>query len=354
MPSSIAKRTRQPAIAALAFELGTGRQASARVQLFPAGRFTARDGRPRTTHGIDAWYIDGDIARRLIAEAAARQTPYVIDYEHQTLATAENGQPAPRAARFTQLEWVEGEGLFATDTEWTARAKGYIEADEYDFLSPVFAFDPRTGAVTRLLHAALTNDPAVDGMGGVGVLAAARFQPQAEIPMDREQLIAALGLADSATDADIQAAVVALKAKADLAGGLQTEVAALKANAGSIDPTKYVPIAAMTALQAEVAALKARQTEDDVTALVEQGVAEGKLIGDEMRDWATQMGKADIAALRNYLGAAAPIAALKGTQTHGKQPDGVDAPKLTDDELAVCKSLGVKPEDYAKNREVTH
>lgn len=79
-----------------------------------------------------------EIAERLIAAADARDTPYVLDYEHQTLRAAKNGLPAPAAAFFKKLEWRDGEGLFAIDVEWTAAAAAMVEAKEYRFISPYF------------------------------------------------------------------------------------------------------------------------------------------------------------------------------------------------------------------------
>jgi phage I-like protein len=80
-------------------------------------------------------------SRHLIAAADARQTPYVIDYEHQTLRSAKNGLPAPASGWFKKLEWREGVGLFAVDVEWTDAAAAAIDAGEYRFISPVFLYD---------------------------------------------------------------------------------------------------------------------------------------------------------------------------------------------------------------------
>ncbi|WP_438805125.1 phage protease [Sodalis sp. (in: enterobacteria)] len=52
-----------------------------------------------------------------------------------------NGQPAPAAGWYSQLEWVEGLGLFAVDVEWTERARTLIAAGEYRFVSPLFQYD---------------------------------------------------------------------------------------------------------------------------------------------------------------------------------------------------------------------
>lgn len=171
----------EPLIAACVFEIQAAGKA---IQLLPAGAFKARDGRPKDV-AAGAWFIDGQIARRVIAKVAARAADLVIDYEHQTLNSAENGQPAPAAGWFHALQWREGYGLFATDVRWTDRAQSMISAGEYRYLSPVFSYDQKTGEVLELHHVGLTNFPALDGMASLPALAAARFNQR--MPQQGEQ-----------------------------------------------------------------------------------------------------------------------------------------------------------------------
>lgn len=195
-------------LAALVLELQAGRE----IQLLPAGEFRSTDGRPRE---VGAWRIDAASAQRVIAAAAARANRLVIDYEHQSLRAEQNGQAAPAAGWFRALEWREGQGLYAVDVEWTARAKQMIEAGEYRYLSPVFRYDPATGAVREVLMAAITNVPAVDGMDELTERAAARFElsdPSQENTMSEllKSLLTTLGLPETTTAADAIAAVAAL------------------------------------------------------------------------------------------------------------------------------------------------
>ena len=157
--------------AACILELASGER---ELQLLPAGKFRAHDGRPTDA---PAWYIDGALAQRLIVAARARANPFVIDYEHQTIAAEKNGQPAPAAGWWqnANMEWREGQGLFAVNVEWTDKARAMIAAGEYKFFSPVFKYDKQTGAVTAILMGAITNYPAIDGMEALAARAAARF-----------------------------------------------------------------------------------------------------------------------------------------------------------------------------------
>lgn len=133
------------------------------IHVFPLGSFTARDGRPGTL-GVPAssWQLTVSGAQEVIRRWDARKTPLVIDYEHQTYETKENGQPAPAAGWITRLLLHEN-GMFA-GVEWTPRAKEYIRTGEYKYISPTFLFDATTGEVLELCSAALTNIPALDGM----------------------------------------------------------------------------------------------------------------------------------------------------------------------------------------------
>lgn len=94
------------------------------------------------------------------------EQPAVIDYEHQTLHTVKNGQPAPAAGWIHALRWIEGKGLHAL-AELTERAKEQIKKGEYRYFSPVIQYSPKTGEVTRLLMGALTNNPAIHGMAAI-------------------------------------------------------------------------------------------------------------------------------------------------------------------------------------------
>lgn len=329
------------------------------VQLLPAGEFTARDGRPGKGK---TWKIDEATATRVIEAAAGRATPFVIDYEHQTLNAEKNGLPAPAAGWWTRMEWRPGKGLYALDVAWTEAARTMIGAGEYRYLSPVFSF-AADGTVLELHMAALTNYPAIDGMDQ---LAAAKFSTAREgIEEDEgmKKLLELLGLAEDAGEDKAVEALTALKAKAEKVGETETklqasqdEVAALKVElgkkgdgdgGGSPDPAKYVPVETVTALQADVAALRTTLNEKEVADLVAAALADGRIL-PPMEKWARDLGAKDVAALKGYIEHAQPIAALSGTQTGGKGPGTGDGQGIGDEALAVCKQMGIAPEDYKK------
>ena len=182
-----------------------------------------------------AWRLLDDDAALLIADWQGRKNRVVIDYEHQTLHTETNGQPAPAAGWITNLVYNVNVGLFA-DVEWTAKARDFIKNGEYRYISPVFSFDPQTGAITRLHSAALTNNPALDGM----MEAAARENTQQQEDNMKKELQAALvaffALSASATEDDILGALKDKKPLAEMLKEKDDALAALKDQAP--DPVK--------------------------------------------------------------------------------------------------------------------
>ena len=328
-----------------------GGPAPGRIQLFPAGEFSARDGRPGTLKGVKvkAWTITPIIAAAVIARWQQRETPLVVDYEHQTINAAENGKPAPAAGWIESLE-AGADGLYAT-VKWTDAARAFIQADEYRYISPVFTFDPETGAVLELKSAALTNYPALDGMDAV----AARTKDDSS--MKKETLEALRQFFGLAADADEDAALAALKAQGDG----QTLTAMLTAAKEAIpDPSKYVPAAILTAAQEKNAALAAKVKELEgngslaaLTAEIDAALADGRL-PKSCEAWAKATAKTNPEAIKGYIASAVPLAALKATQTGGKRPAGGEAvAALTEEEAFVCKQLGLSETDFiaARGRE---
>lgn len=303
------------------------------------------DGRPEEIP--EGWYIDAAIAAGLIAQAAARLNPYVIDYEHQTLNAAQNGQPAPAAGWFGKLEWRDS-GLWAIDVEWTDITREMIAKRQYKYFSPVFRYDTKTGAVTALLMGAVTNFPAIHGMAALAARADLSFNSPEQETHDMKALLLLLGLKEDATEAEALAALQAL-----IAGKKQAEeaVAAAKSAAENPDPKRFVPVGIVQDLQTQVAQLTEAVNSTAVDKVITDAIREGRLL-PAMEGWARDLGKRDLAALKSYIAAAQPIAALSGTQSGGRDR-AAEGDELSEHELAVCRSMGLSPEEYKKNRPAT-
>lgn len=316
--------------------------------------------------------MDATLAATLIAAADARATPYVIDYDHQTLLTKENGKPAPAAGFFKKLEWREGVGLFAIDVEWTENAKDYIASGEFKFISPVIGYNKGTGNVTALYMAAITNNPSIDGMNEVLLSTAAlhfQFTPLTSMEPIMDELLEnlrwMLNLPVGSTADEIKAQLqklidqiktdptVTAAASFDLAAHLQAQgaqVVALNAQvaqgANTPDPAKFVAVGVMQALQSQVAQLSADLTAKNVNDVVVAALNANKLLPSQ-EAWARAWGAKDLTGLQSYIANTPSIVALNSMQTT-IVPPGAQATSLTENQAALCAALGVKPEDFLK------
>ena len=345
------------------------------VQLLPAGKFQARDGRPHDTDD-GYWHLDAEIAAQMIAATKTSSPKVLIDYEHQTLYTDKNGQKAIASGWLsseTDIEWREGKGLYIKP-DWTPAAQTHIDNKEYAFLSAVFPYD-KQGRPLLLRMAAITNDPGLVGMESLAALAAdfsVRFNTHdgetgSEVNLygqteDRfvnellKKLLGKLGIemADGVqlTDAQGQAALTALDAlqsKANKSGELEAQVATLTAEKGlGIDLAKYVPIETYNGLVTQLAALKAGTDSTSIESLISGAKEKGQIVEAEV-GYLTQFGKQQgVAELKAMLGARPAIAALSAqqtTETHQQQDQGKDD-GLTAEELAVLKACDLDKEAF--------
>ncbi len=354
-------------------------------QLLPVGPFKARDGRPFDV-ASGHWQLDGQIAAALIARAKALGQDILIDYDHQTLKTDQNGQPAPAAGWYNadEIEWREGQGLFIKP-RWTERAAALVAAKEYRFLSAVFPYDTQ-GRPLELRMTAITNDPGVVGMQALaalsalpasslmstqpGQLATSSHVAQQENSMN-EHLIALLGKLGIQPDADGQftaeqgtaalAALDTLQASAKKAPELEaaltaerTSLAALKATVstgqgGQIDLAKYVPVETYNALVTEVATLSAKVETTDAATLIKEARTQGKVVAAEEEYLTAYAAQKGVAALKALLEPRPAIAALAASQTtQVTLPEKKGEAVLSADDKYAADQLGISYEEFAK------
>ena len=208
------------------------------------------------------------------------------------------------------------------------------------------------------LHAALTNNPALDGMDEVMVAASVQLlNQQKEKPeMDKklvEALCALFALKADASEAEITEKVTALSAAKgnsqvavlDVYTKLaekEQSVAALTAQVGKPDPAKFVPVEQVAALQADFNELKSSIDKDKKSALIEAALSQGKL-SPALKDWAESL---SIEALTGYLDKAAPIAALAGGHQANEDPNKGNVVALSAAEQAAARALGMTEAEF--------
>lgn len=332
LPAAPPHTPRRPRVAALALPAQVG---AAQV-LIPAGEFAAPRG--ALLGGAGPWRLPPARGTALAAALGGRHADIPVDYEHQTLRAADNGQPAPAAGWVlpTEVTFDPAAGLVAARIHWTARAAAAIEAGEYRYLSPVFTFDPATGEVADLLHVALTNCPALDlpevalaALSSRSVLIPTETTAMSDMAGElRERVLYLLNLPLTSTDGDLAAALDSLKSMI-LDGGEQAAAASLpealtayRAQVAALTAqVQAAPSPALVAdLQGQVAALTAAAEARERATLLAAARADGRLLPGTALD--AHCAGLPLAALSALLPGLTPIAALSATQTGGQPPAG--------------------------------
>jgi phage I-like protein len=329
-----------------------------RIQLLPDGRFrTAADGRP---DDVPHWILDSTNGFTVASQANATENDLVIDYEHQTINTTENGRPAPAAGWIKHVEYIPGKGLFA-DVEWTDNAARMIAAREYRYVSAVFTYD-NNGYVLRLLHAAITNFPALDGMAELMAACSQFFTTKDKETDSMEEILKLLRQAfkmPDATEQQLQTALTALvkTQPADVAlsaaftklAEQNSKIVALSTQVNNPDPAKLVSVETMQELQKQIAVLTAQLNSNKAAQVIENALANGQLLPAQ-KQWATDLAATPdgLVKLTAYLATMPAIASLSGKSGQqsaaNSNPEKVAA--LTENEKAAAKALGYSEAEY--------
>lgn len=280
----------------------------------------------------------------------------VFDYEHQTLKDVE----APAAGWIKELAWEDGVGIKAR-VEWNEKAAEYLAKNEYRYFSPVFFVRKSDRRIYGLHSSALTNTPKTKHLTPILAKLEAGLDQSKEEPMDRKQLIAALGLKEDATDAEILAAVAKLGIAVpdeDTRGIVSKAV--LSALDLEDDANESTVVASINVLKqekqtsvsaAEFQALKNDLAARDARDAVSAAIAKGKVIPAQ-KDWALDYATKDPDGFAQYVAKApqaVPVDKLPG------KTEIVQTGELTQTDLAVAGQMDLDPEDLKKyGLEVKH
>ena len=131
---------------------GESKAAPDMVQLLPAGRITARDGRVFVLNDPEAVVERSKLSGGI---------DLPIDYEHQNdnPESRKNG-PVPAAGWIKELI-ARPDGIWGR-VEWTDRARQLITAREYRYLSPALLLARGSDVVLRIKGAGLVHNPALE------------------------------------------------------------------------------------------------------------------------------------------------------------------------------------------------
>lgn len=346
-----------------------------RIMLLPIGELQANDGR--------RWLIkDKAHAEEIISATRSflGNRQMMVDYDHQVQRAPAVAGQAPAGG------WVDPASLRVTDegivgdVEWTAAARSALREREYRYLSPYFGHR-KDGRVTRIFNVALTNTPALD-MPAVAAsdlagdetkmnkiiqslgLAAGADEDAIVAAIDtlknstsltaiasalrlkdgasQDEIVSAASAAIARPEVDLKPLAIALGAAED-ANVEQLAAAAATLKAGVIDPAKYVPIETHQALQK----LVDEDREEKATAAVDAAIAAGK-IAPANRDFYLGSARKDLPAFTAFV-SAAPVVLQPG-EADAAAGSKVNADQLTDEERAVCASLGISEEQFLKTK----
>lgn len=316
-------------------------------------------------HSVGPFEVTPAVGAQILANFERGGIDLVIDYEHQTIATMENGQPAPAAGWVDQLQ-LRDDGVWGHVREWTPRATAHLHAREYRYLSPVIFFDAtdRTtgvGVGARLSSAALTNIPFFAGdlvpvisRQGASVNLLALLIPLLSLPADatEQQVVDAVKAMKAMDDAGATAAPavaartnlgdVAIKAMKWEAGIPEDAPAQL---AATLTHKGLVPAKDLVAVQAELERVKAKSAGH---GLVARALDAGK-ISPAMKDAFGKWADSDPDAARDWMDAAPVIVPLAARDP--KDPKRPTVGTLTPTELTACKQLGLTEAEYIKARD---
>ncbi|MCL2029542.1 MAG: phage protease [Deltaproteobacteria bacterium] len=348
-------------------------QAPEWIHLLPSGKFTGRDGR-------GPWLLkdSGAFIRATMAHQAGADLP--LDYEHQSLLAEENGRPAPAAGWIKELR-ARPDGIWGR-VEWTPRGAAFVASREYRYISPVFIHD-KAGVLERLESAALVAQPNLQ-------LKALNKQGASTMEEFLRQLAALLGLAETASQEEIFAAVQQLKegapeanaadgdaegaagadgsptadgepenlaeAEADLRQAADNLVNQAEAAADpEINPAANRGAAglviaahkAMHKLGSRLAAVEGEMARNKAAEAVGQAMTAGK-ITPALKAWALNYAAQDPAGFSAFIKTAPVIVRPGASKSAHGAAHGAGA--LSDEERAVCKQMGLAEADYIKAR----
>lgn len=300
------------------------------------------------------FFVDKTSFDLVSAAIALQGNDIVFDYEHQTI----KGVKAPAAGWIKELAWEDGIGIKAR-VEWTKTAAKHLTDQEYRYFSPVFFISKSGRRLCGLHSSALTNTPKTKHL--TPILAKLGLVDNKEEPMDRKQLIAAFGLKEDATDADILAAVA--KAGITLPKEKATEVipkavvAALGLEETDGETTVVASIHALNQVKKssvsaeDFKALQDKIAGQEATDAVDTAIAKGKITPDQ-KDWAQEYATDNLEGFEAFVAKAPVVVPLDQLP---RETQKAKTGELTEADLAVASQMDVDPEDIKKyGVEVAH
>ncbi len=292
-------------------------------------------------------FLVDETAHRIVAAYLKRRgNDLVIDYEHATV----DGTKAPAAAWITDIRWEEGRGIMAR-ARWTDEAAGYIAKAEYRYFSPVFFIRKTDHRLVAVHSVALTNAPKTNHLTPI-LAKLVPGEPKEEEAMEfLKKLIAKLGLAETAAEDDVLAAVATLAdKKPETVEVVAKDILTALELTGDEDTSAVVAsIHALrqqtkgTVSRVEFDRLQGQLAQQDAEKIVAKAMTDGKITPDQ-KDWAMDYAKSNLPGFTLFVVKAPVVIPVK--KLPGKKDD--EAALVNDTTLTVAKMMDVSEEDIKK------
>ena len=224
-----------------------------RVKLSPANTIASKNG---------TFIVDAESWKAIEREFSAHGTSLEIDLEHESLRSDLTPKDRLGAVGWIEsLSFDEANGLFA-NVRWNEEGRTRIQGDRFRYISPVFIVSKADRRVLRVKSAGLVNEPAIPNQErlaakeGFGPLVSGNKETDMEL---QKELQKCLGAADTDT------AEVLVNKVGELAKRAKTA----DVSAGTVKAVCKALGVAETASEAEivVAINTAKQSKDAATAM---------------------------------------------------------------------------------------
>ena len=307
-----------------------------RIMIVPSGK---------TVKGRDGREWKNPNPKQVALNSVTRLSLLPIDENHSTDLSAPKGGASPALGWMKNL-CADASGAIWADVEWTKRGREVLAEKEYRFISPVFLHSEK-GEINCILRAALTNTPNLN----LPALNSEQLENiKEESNFMNKALLAALGLPETATEAEALAAVTALNASKP-----KTEV---QTDKSSVDLGAYAPRADLNAMESraveaekKLAELNAAQLKKDAEAAVDEAIKNRKIAPASKAQYLALCATQD--GLDRFKGIMADTPAVMGDipQAPESTPPSAGNVSLNSEEAAFAKAAGKTPEEWAKLKE---
>lgn len=290
------------------------------IHLLPAGEIRTADGRgPYKVKSMPALAIQLNAASN-----------FLIDECHATDLAAPKGEPAPARAWVKEFE-ARPDGLWGR-ADWTGAGVQLMADKSYRFISPAVLHDKNMN-VLGVLRASLTNKPNLVGLTAL--------HSEEDVMDWKAKLIELLGLDSGADDAAIDAALKALKEKADK----PAEAAPALQSAQDIlgNPVVVALQGEITSLTDQVNALTQGDAKRAAIAFVDGAIVEGRAGVKPLRDEYISLHMANPAQAEKLIGG---MPKLGGSTHAGGIAPTADAEGLTPADRTVMALMGLNEDEY--------